>query len=362
MPGRRRYHLHWSGVVFAVLTVLIGAATSQRRENLLVWVFASMLAWIVVSGICSGGMMMAVRVRRIAPSRGSVGALLQIQYEVSSASRFWSIFELRILEMAGERATPAFLAYCGRSTATSAVGTLTPIARGQLLLDRMRCVSAFPFGLIVKSVEFSEPSEVLIHPKVSAMQGDALHRLCSRQAGSGQRPMPMRRGSEEFHGLREYRPGDPLRSVAWRRSASLPVLVVLDRAVPNTRSLRIVLDLRAVGDSRSRGEEEQAIEVTASLASHAIQSGWEVGLAVLGCSVTHCDTARGRLDELEILDLLARIDLATGRSTAGAVGDDRAESTVTIVPGSQAQRRDRVGSVSIGGVALSKLCQGVVDA
>lgn len=356
MAGRRRYHLHWSGVIFVVLTVLIGAATSQRRENLLVWVFASMLAWIIVSGIVSGGMMMAVRVRRIAPRHGRVDDQLSVRYEVSCQSRFWSIFDLRIAEQVPGKWRQALMMHCSRGETVIVDGDFLPEARGRLILGKYRCSSSFPFGLIVKSVEFSDDAEILIHPKISQLHSNTLRRLLSSSGGEGRRAHSARGSGEEFHGLRDYRPGDSLRSVAWRRSASLPDLVVVDRSAPMPRRLSVALDLRIADSPRTHVEEEQAIAMTASLLHHAEQSGWEIALEVLGCAAPHLPMRRGGRHLTQILDALAAIDLDSPRSSESAQRDLRKGVGLTIYPGDAIHRNTRGNFVAVSAASIAEFC------
>lgn len=341
MIGRRRYHLHWPGVVFILLTILIGAACLQRRENLLVWIFASMLAWIVVSGFVSGGMMMAIRVRRIAPRSARVGELMRVRYEVSSNSRFWSIFDLQIIELMLDRSGAAYLKHCPSLETVVVDGAMAPQQRGRLALNRFRCLSGFPFGLIVKSVEFTEDAVVLVHPRISMLRADTLHRLLTGRGGHGHRSLAARGGADEFHSLRDYQVGDPLRSVAWRRSTTLRGLVVVNRSAPMPRRLSIALDLRTA--IHSIQVEEHAIAMTASLLQHAEQSGWEISLEVLGFNFQQVRLRRGGRHLLHMLDLLAEIDLRSPRSQDGSPQSRRSGEVVTIVPGNAIDDRDSIG-------------------
>lgn len=356
MHIRRRYHLHWPGLIFVVLTVLIGIAASQRQANLLVWVFSSMLAWIIVSGIISGGMMMAVRAVRIAPRHGRVGEQLSIRYEVSCHSIFWPLFDIQIKEMIDGKWRPAHLTYCPRGEMISVEAEFLPENRGLLILKNYRCYSGFPFGLILKSVQFSDDVEILIHPKISQLHSGALTRLLSIRSGEGRRAHSARGAGEEFHGLREYRVGDSLRSVAWRRSASLPDLVVVDRSALLPLRLAVALDLRVAEMPRTIEEEEQAIAMTASLLLHAEQAGWEISLEVVGCAAPHLPMRRGGRHQLQILDALAAIDLSIQRSCESVQHDLRQSVVLIIHPGIASNRSMRGDSISISASKIASFC------
>lgn len=358
MIGRRRYHLYWPGVVFILLTVLIGAACLQRRENLLVWIFASMLAWIVVSGFVSGGMMMAIRVRRTAPRSARVGELMRVGYEVSSNSRFWPIFDLKIIELAPGRLSEAFMKHCSPLETVVVDLGMRPQQRGRLALARFRCLSGFPLGLIVKSVEFADNTTILVHPRISRLRTDTLQRLLAGRGGEGRRVFAARGGGDEFHSLRDYHPGDPLRSVAWRRSTTLRGLVVVNRSAPVPRRLSIALDLRGANPAHSIQDEEQAIAMTASLLQHAEQSGWEISLEVLGFHHQQMRLRRGGRHLLHILDLLAEIDLQSTRLQDGTHQSRRLGEVVTIVPGGQRNHRDAIG-VTLCADAIAEFIEAV---
>ena len=98
MHVRRRYRIALPGLLFLALVIVVGVAAGSRAGNLLVWVFSAMVAWILVSGVVSGAMLMGVRVRRLEPGAGSVGRPLVIRYEVTNANWLWPIVDLRIEE------------------------------------------------------------------------------------------------------------------------------------------------------------------------------------------------------------------------------------------------------------------------
>jgi len=329
---RRRYHIRWPGLVFAGLSLLIGAASAQRTENMLVWVFASMLAWIVVSGVVSGGMMMALRVRRRAPRVARVGEPFDIRYEVASASRLWPIFDVAITEVADTVQSPTRLEHCPRGGHAQVRSTITPARRGVLRLQRFRCVSGFPFGLILKSVEWHDPCDVLVHPRQHVIDPLMLRALVGAAPGA-HAAQQRTGGQEDFVGLREYRSGDSVRQVAWRRSAALMEPVVIDRSVPERKALCVTLDLTRTEGTATESAEESAIEWTASVLSRAHADGWVVQLVIdgLGAEGAERQVVTGLAAQL---DALAVIDLITPRHAAPrGTNEAPAGIALRIVPG-----------------------------
>jgi uncharacterized protein (DUF58 family) len=144
---------------------------------------------------------------------------------------------------------------------------------------------------------------------------------------------PRAGGHEDFIGLREYRSGDSVRQVAWRRSAALMEPVVIERAVAARPTLCVTLDLTRTEGTPTESSEETAIEWTASMLTRAHADGWDVRLVVEGLGVDEKDQAvvSGLGAQL---DALAMIDLITPRHAVLRQASVPATSKVLrIVPG-----------------------------
>ncbi len=353
--ARHRDHLHWPGIIFVILTLLIGGAALQRGESLLIWVFASLLAWILVSGVISGWMMMGVRVRRIAPAHGEVGVPLRLRYEVSSCSRFWPIFDLRVFEPRRADCEAVSIMHCGVNESVMGEGVCVPTERGLLVLTAVQTQSGFPFGLLLKSVEVAQRTEILVRPRCVVLRRDALRRLFVGRGGEGRSSSVVRGAAEEFHGLRDYRTGDALRAVAWRRSASLAALVVIERSAPAPRRLSIALDLRLAEPPHTPAQEERAINMAASLLRHGQQSGWEIALRILGLAHSHTPARASQKHLLDLLDQLALIDLTHPRTHEGLDASLCAGKCVLITPGEPSARASAGEVIALSAAAIEAL-------
>ena len=341
MQVRRRYRIGVPGVLFLALVIVVGVAAGSRAGNLLVWVFSAMVAWILVSGVVSGAMLMGVRVRRLEPGPGSVGRPLVIRYEVANANWLWPIVDLRIAEARVDQAratqSHAWLARCGAGQSVHAEGVLWPIRRGRIRLEASVASSQFPFGLMEKSVTTSQPREILVHPQTVALKPIAFSRLVRAGLGQGQRVADGRGGGDDFRGLRPYVPGDPQRHVAWKRSTMLEEPVVIERSTPAPRRLLVMLDVVAPTEevarmiepgADARQREEDAITLCASLLSHAERDGWEVSLRVAGMPPEAASGPassafrRGAWHLERLYSMLAAIDLDAPRERPAPIESD----------------------------------------
>lgn len=335
---RRRYRLRTAGVLYLAVTLLLGVAASTRPNNMLVWIFGMMLGSILMSGVISGGMLMALRPRRLGPRTAAVGEPTRFRYELRNLSRFWPAFGLVIREReaggkdgweATTAAAPAAAVHAGPLESVHAESWFVPTRRGRFRLRGVAVASTFPLGMLEKSLASEDAGQLLVHPRRLRLRRGLLAALRGEAAGGGV-PSASGGAGEEFLGVREYRPGDSVRQVAWRRSAGLDQLATIERARLGPSRLLIRLDLlRATSRLEvdpagppARELEELAISLASSLAEAAVQEGFEVGLLVLGAAAGG-DGSGGGLDRLEVrggrrhLDrmqgVLAAIDLDAPR-------------------------------------------------
>ncbi|MBC02061.1 MAG: hypothetical protein CMJ34_01980 [Phycisphaerae bacterium] len=327
---RYRYQVNLAGVLYLVITLLVGLAATIRPNNILVWVFGLLLALIAISGYVSGAALFRMSARRVDPGHGRVGRPLTVRYAVRSGSRRVPLFDLSVSEIEGgsssdwsrfSRPDPAWVMHVGPNEVTHAESVLVPNRRGRMRMDRFAASTSFPFGLLGKRVIVSQPLETLVHPRTIPLSTEAIDRLFTG-GGDGDRSGRSAGSVGEYAGLREYRSGDSIRSIAWKRSHSATVPIVIQRATPSPRRMQIMLDLRrATGELRlpegidGRAREEDAITLAASIAETVILAGGEVGLQVAGSDIPDVRAQSGRRHLDRLLTTLAGIELDAPRSS-----------------------------------------------
>jgi uncharacterized protein (DUF58 family) len=72
------------------------------------------------------------------------------------------------------------------------------------------------------------------------------------QSGRGDHGAAQRGEGEDFHGLREYQPGDPLRSIAWRASARHQKLYSREMETPRDEACELNWYLMGSGDTEEK--------------------------------------------------------------------------------------------------------------
>jgi uncharacterized protein (DUF58 family) len=325
MPVRRRYHVHPPGLLYLAMVVAVGAAAVHRPGNLLVWVFAAMVSGVLLSGVVSGWALMSFDAVRSVPRTVGAGEPLVLRYSVTNRSRAWPIFALFLRELDGPGGPRALVRHAGPGETVHAEAVRWPAHRGPLRFGDFRAESTFPFGLLRKSVRFEGAAECLVLPRTVPLRRGALESLAGGAVSGTSTTLRAGPGGD-FLGIREYRPGDSLRHVAWRRSASGGPLAVVERSIDAPRRLRVVLDLRrptelvrtVPGGPSARELEEAAISLAASLLAGARRDGFEAVLEVLGPRASRA-SAPGARRRLELqLCALAAIDLDAPRDAGPA--------------------------------------------
>lgn len=342
---RYRYHVNMGGVLYLAVTVLVGLAATIRPNNLLVWVFGLMLGLIVLSGLISGAMLMRVRISRLDPVHGRVDQPLLVRYTVSNRGRLIPLFDLRITERKGRgllRSTDladAWVMHAGPGEVVHADSVLVPRRRGRLRFTGIEGFSSFPLGFIGKSVRIRQPMETLIFPRTVPLRSSLIESLLGKH-GVGARPGRRVGQGGEYFGLREYRPGDSLRSVAWKRIRADEELIVMQRSTTAPPRALFVLDLRRPtnelrvdeeAEFDARELEERAISLIGSLAETGMGIGVEFGLRVLGIDLVALPVRGGRRHLDRLMAHLAAIDLDGARLPSSTVIPVRNQGTVVVV-------------------------------
>lgn len=233
---------------------------------------------------------------------------LEIRMDVPAGSTRW------VSAVSADRSDRVFVT--GRSRTESLTWPIDTSRRGLYLVGPSRLEAGDPFGLMRRVLATRKPSPVLVVPRV--YQVDVRLGRAQTEAEEAEE----RAGSETFHSLREYVPGDPQKLIHWKstaRTGKLMVRRMVDTTVP---WLLVILDVNARAYDRpgamfadfDADAFEQAVEEAASWAWHgcgpsqrvllATTAGPGVSAGITGVEVT-ARTRESALDALALVDPLA---------------------------------------------------------
>lgn len=302
----RRFPPTREGWWFLVATVVIGLGAVNAGLNLLFLVWGMMLFLILASGVLSELGLRGLDVRRAPPPVIHAGTPYLMGIGLFNRKRRLPSFSIEVEDL--EKGRPIekrcyFLKLpAGRTQETAYRHVLA--RRGRYRLSGLRISTKFPFGIIQKSRDVSDPVDLVVYPALVAVPPALLRGLPTRP-GRGRDKWRSRHG--DFFGLRDFRPGDDPRDIHWRTTARRGVPFVRENEDEEGMQALVVLDNAAGAPSEAF---ERAVSEAASISLELLHRGFRVGLAFRDASVP---ADAGPAQATRLLRALALVEpVATG--------------------------------------------------
>ncbi len=312
--GAIHLRLTRAGWLFLIVAVLIGVASVRNIDSPLMFVmFGVMMGALMVSITLAGRTLAGVRVARSAPARTWQGQTVSVGYHVTNTRKGGSCLSLTVAETDpdGVQAAGGYCMHVRAGGRFRAGGRLTPLHRGRVKLQGVLLATTFPFGLVRARRRIRQPAEMVVWPARGRLRQRLLHRGAVETSSAP--PSQVSGGSDEFFGLREYRPGDSPRWIHWRRSATRRAPVVREMARPLPEALWVIVDTHWPDASDGgQARRERVLRLAATLIDHAFVRGYQVGMALArgdGAVALRLGSGRGQRNDL--LDALSSVDANT---------------------------------------------------
>jgi uncharacterized protein (DUF58 family) len=319
------YEVTKAGVIYVLVTLVIGIAALNTGNNLLYIVVAAMLAAILVSGLVSAlvlrGLELEVRLpehmfagrpvlgrvvlrnpRRILPSfsirvvpadkKKEKKIRKQWKWEQTTFTfplnrapenqwvrlRDWRVRRVEVAQPPpGIFEGMIYFPYLPPGADLSADIELCFDRRGRYCESSFGVATRFPFAFLTKTREIALEREILVYPAIQPP--DELFEILPLVRGEWE-SFQRGRGSDLYR-IREYMPEDSARHVDWKATAKSGALKVREFSREDERKLCIVFDNPAAG-LISGPAYERAVNLAASLAWHFSSQDAEVSFALSG--------------------------------------------------------------------------------
>jgi len=193
---------------------------------------------------------------------------------------------------AGEKTTLRYGAVCYR--------------RGVFGIGPLEVRREFPLGLFKNRRLIDERCSIKIYPHLYPNRGFHLVAGGTRER-VGLNTIDKSGLSNDFFGVREYRPGDSRRLIHWKSTARQQKLMVKELEMPADLDLTAVIDLDRAAWS---GDEkyntfEYAVKIVGAVSEEVLAKGYGLRIVALGDGRQQLEAKGGRREFPRVLDFLA---------------------------------------------------------
>ena len=359
------YEVTRAGVIYVLVTLVIGIAALNTGNNLLYIVVAAMLAAILVSGAVSALVLRRLELDVRLPEHVFAGRAVAGRIVLRNPRHFLPSFSIRVVPARDSKskkknrkqwqmepttfafpmnrppedqwvrvrdwkvrrvevAPPppgifegmAYFPYLPARAELAADLELKFDRRGRYRESSFGVATRFPFAFLTKTRHVALEREILVYPPVDAT--DELFEILPLVRGEWE-SFVRGRGSDLYR-IREYMPEDSARHVDWKATAKSGSLKVREFSREDERKLRLVFD-NPCADAVRAEAYERAVNLAASLGWHfSEEEDAEVSFVVPGSAAS--------ADLHEFLRRLAVIE-PVGKSSAEKISDMLTELTAS---------------------------------
>ena len=197
--------------------------------------------------------------------------------------------------------------------------------RGDFFWKSIRIVVSDPLGLIETEMLLPANATIQVRPQIKKFKAISL-RPRSTVHSPGSIPAHLGGSGTDFFGIREYHPGDSLRTLDWRLTARHPrKFFTKEFEQEEIAEIGLILDARRSIDLQI-GEEslfEHCVGATASLAEMFLHQGHRVSLLVFGGTILSAFPGYGKTQLHRIMSCLSK---------AKTEGESRALGSFDFLP------------------------------
>lgn len=159
---------------------------------------------------------------------------------------------------------------------------VVPASRGLYKIGPTEVLSSDPLKLFSSTTSIGDPNSLYVYPE----QRPVKVRVTPRKTGTWWGSTPSKRAGVgmEFYGVRDYQPGDELRSINWKATARLGRIVTNEYETERAADTVLLLDAGRLSGSLldSKSILDYEAEAALAIASFLLYGGNRVGLILHG--------------------------------------------------------------------------------
>jgi uncharacterized protein (DUF58 family) len=345
-----------SGLGAVLTAVVLGVAGWWWNYEEVVIAAAGIGALLLMAMWVSQRPLRATVARRLVAVRVPRGDPILLEYRLRNPTRFRS-GRATIIDRCADAETRVAVPPVAPNTDVTVPGSIPTRRRGVFDVGPFVIERIDPFWLTVGRRRDESVTSVIVHPKVYDLVGPhGAVRVVENES-------VLRRATADpmsgFVSMREYVSGDDPRMIHWPTTARTGTLMVREHVEVRRPEFTIVLDTAAsIGTA---DDFEEAVDVAATLAVHAIRTGLDV--VVRTTERDHAGRPTPLVSDSAVLDLLTPVQQSSDQSllpvSALFAGGFDQSSVVFVTgpdgPSSRFSTSERMSVVRIGAGAAAGL-------
>lgn len=209
---KRVIKVHRSGMVYILVSIVMGILAINGGNNFHYLASASLLGYMLASGIMGRGNICNARLRISFPEEIYADTPFPLTIEISNKNRYVPIFLIDV--RVGSQTFFIPVVQAGSQETRSAVISFP--YRGLHAIDEIELSSSFPFNLFTRYWPVRQPEAVVVFPKAISRRAGSAFSNREREDGKNKRKLD---ADSDIVGVRPYIEGDPIRQVHWKSSA-----------------------------------------------------------------------------------------------------------------------------------------------
>lgn len=291
--------LRWTreGIFYLGVWVGLLVVGLYQQINLILLVAGLAAGPVAASVFVSASMLRRLRVVRRVPAYVFSGDPLRLDYALQNDRRWTAALALTLQDeltptdrsIGGAAVFPRvfFPRVPGLGRERVRWEGLSP-RRGRYQFRNLDLATRSPFGLFERRLTVASPGDLVVYPTIGHLT--RRWHLIQREASETRRGQRHDRAitQQEYHGLRDYRPGDSPRWIHWRTSARLGQPMVKEFEQQHEQDLAVLIDPwlpRSKVTPEQREAVEEAIRFVATLCYETCrQSGRRLVLGWTGAA------------------------------------------------------------------------------
>lgn len=289
-----------SGLGAAVTAVLLGVAGWWWNYEEIVIAAATIVAILLLAVWVSQRPLRATVTRRLVAVRVPRSDPVLLDYQLRNSTRFRS-GRATIIDSCDGAEARVDVPPIASNAETTVRGSIPTTRRGVFDVGPVEIERVDPFWLTVGRRRDDEIASVVVHPKIYDLVGpQGAVRVVENES-------VLRRATADpmsgFVSMREYVAGDDPRMIHWPTTARTGTLMVREHVEVRRPEFTVVLDTSpTVGTA---DDFEEAVDVAATLAVHAIRTGLDV--VVRTTDREHAGRPMPLVTDVAVLDLLTPV-------------------------------------------------------